>query len=249
MSLDWSSSVAGLVSGLMNFGASAISSSRQWKYTQRAMALQDRYNRDFTRDSYGLMREGLEKAGYNPLLALNSSANSSMPSASAGISDSDIGDQMVNSAIAMRSANAELKRIKAETEGIETDNKIKEKNLKKLSADVETSPKVNIVEALKNPKTFTKKYEKLRNNLGSFGINLPSLPVSSAKSSQHVQQKVIKLHNNQPYVQKGVPRSVVNKFNSIEKKKVDNYQWHEGSAWNNRNYKVKFRYLDDSELR
>lgn len=111
-----------------NFATSAINSHRAWKYAQRAMALQDQYNRNYTRDSYSLMREGLSKAGYNPLLATGSSANSFSPSGSGINSDSDNGSQAVTSATdALRVANETkianetAKKIKAETKKIETE--------------------------------------------------------------------------------------------------------------------------------
>ena len=112
--------LAGL-SGLLSFGGnlatSAINSSRAWKYTQRAMSYQDQLNRAFTRDSYGLMREGLETAGYNPLLALGSGANSAIYSGSGANSDSDNGSQAVASAI-------DALRIKNETKLAKTQAKV-----------------------------------------------------------------------------------------------------------------------------
>lgn len=98
MSNAWSI-LSGLGTGLLNVGFSGISSSRQSKYAIRAMNHQDYLNRQFTRDSYGLMREGLEKAGYNPLLALGGSANTASYSGSASATDSDIGSEAVNSAL------------------------------------------------------------------------------------------------------------------------------------------------------
>lgn len=98
MSNAWSL-VSGLGTGLLNQAFSAVNSSRAWKYTQRAMNYQDQLNRAYTRDSYGLMREGLETAGYNPLLALGSGANSAIYSGSGINSDSDSGAQSVASAI------------------------------------------------------------------------------------------------------------------------------------------------------
>ena len=74
-----SSALSGSVAGLLGFGGnlltSAINSGRAWKYTRYAMQYQDELNRAYTRDSYSLQREGLKKAGYNPLLALGSGAN------------------------------------------------------------------------------------------------------------------------------------------------------------------------------
>lgn len=98
-----SSALQGIGSGILSFGgnlvSSAINSSRSWKYAQKAMALQDIYNRNFTRDQYSLQREGLSKAGYNPLLALGSSTNSAIYSPNSANSDSDNGSQALASAL------------------------------------------------------------------------------------------------------------------------------------------------------
>lgn len=103
-----------LSTGIANLGlnqfSSALSSKRQWKYTKKAMALQDKYNRAFTKDSYGLMREGLESADYNPLLAVGGSANTAMPSATLSATDSDAGDQAINSALAFQANKAQIRQ-------------------------------------------------------------------------------------------------------------------------------------------
>ena len=82
MPIDIGGALGGIGSFFGNIATSAINSSRAWKYTQRAMHLQDELNRAYTRDSYGLQRQGLELAGYNPLLALGSSANKGLYPAS-----------------------------------------------------------------------------------------------------------------------------------------------------------------------
>ena len=104
------SALSGSVASLLGFGGnlatSAINSGRAWKYTKYAMQYQDELNRSYTRDSYSLQKEGLKKAGYNPLLALGSGANSVIYSGSGSNADSDNGSQAVASAIdAMRLRN------------------------------------------------------------------------------------------------------------------------------------------------
>ena len=109
MPIDIGGALGGIGSFAGNMITSAINSSRSWKYTQRAMALQDYYNRKYTHDQYGLMRSGLEEAGYNPLLALGSSAQSAIYSPSGINSDSDNGAQAVQSAIQARQLRNENK--------------------------------------------------------------------------------------------------------------------------------------------
>lgn len=101
-----SSSILGAFGGIGSFIGnqigSALSSQRSWSKTKAQMYLQDYLNRQYTKDSYSLMREGLSKAGYNPLLALGSSPNQALYSGSAPATDSDAGDQAVNSAISLK---------------------------------------------------------------------------------------------------------------------------------------------------
>lgn len=93
--------IAGAMKGL-DFGlgsiSSAVSSSRAWKYTQRAMQLQhdlamQAWNEQ-TRNQFQNTRYSLEQAGYNPLLAVGaqSSATGIMPSATMSSSDNGIGN-------------------------------------------------------------------------------------------------------------------------------------------------------------
>lgn len=93
------SAIGGIATAGLNQLFAGANSARSAKYSTKLMRYQDNLNRYYTRDSYSLMRQGLSKAGYNPLLALGSSANTAMPSASQGISDSDSGAQAVSSAI------------------------------------------------------------------------------------------------------------------------------------------------------
>lgn len=51
--------------------------SKQWDYAQQAAALEYQYGLRSLRESPSAAREGLEKAGYNPILAINSGAGAS----------------------------------------------------------------------------------------------------------------------------------------------------------------------------
>lgn len=59
-----------IIGGLMNMGNTALSSQLSLQNQQELMKSQDYYQRKFLRDSFGITREGLTRAGYNPLLAL-----------------------------------------------------------------------------------------------------------------------------------------------------------------------------------
>lgn len=126
---------AALGAAALNFGmnqaSSAINSSRQWKYTRRAMEYQDQLNRAFNQWSLEnnptFSRKGYVDAGYNPLLALGSQLTSQTgpvgPSAS--LSDSDQGDQAVNSAINALNLNNTLKLGSKQADNIEADTDVK----------------------------------------------------------------------------------------------------------------------------
>lgn len=107
---------AGAMSFLGNQVSSALNSKRAWKYAQRAMALQDKYNRNFMRDYYTLNRESLTKADYNPLLAVpGSTAQGAVYSPTMMNSDSDAGDQAVNSAMSAMSLKSNIENTQSQT--------------------------------------------------------------------------------------------------------------------------------------
>lgn len=60
-----------LIAGGMNIANSQASAGANFEYQKKLMEYQDKYQRDFLRDSFGIKREGLKSAGYNPLLALD----------------------------------------------------------------------------------------------------------------------------------------------------------------------------------
>ena len=113
-----------LAAGAMSFAgnqvSSAVNSRRAWKYTQRAMVLQDKYNRNFYKwsslNGAGYLRQGYANAGYNPLLALpNVSPQGAIYNPSSMNSDSDAGDQAVNSAMSAMSLPSQIENTKSQT--------------------------------------------------------------------------------------------------------------------------------------
>lgn len=217
------SALAALGAGALSFGmnqaSSAINSSRAWKYAQRAMDYQDQLNRKYNQWSLEnnptFSRKGFVDAGYNPLLALGSQISSQ----NAGVSpsfmnaDSDAGDQAVNSALNamsnranIQNINEQTKKTEEERKGIELDNRLKKKQLN-------TDPKAVISDMLEGNSTpVTNFLHKVGSKLG-----ISTGEINSAVQSQkpNVARKII-LHDNKPYVQKGVPRKVIKQFDKMQ---------------------------------
>lgn len=139
MPIDIGGALGGIGSFFGNMVTGAVSSSRAWKYTQRAMNYQDQLNRAYTRDSYGLQREGLEKAGYNPLLALGSSANSAIYNGSATPTDSENGTHAIQSAIQAQQLKNETAMTKSNIESQEASSALANEQAK-----TEQSKRVNM---------------------------------------------------------------------------------------------------------
>lgn len=239
------SGLLGLGSYGLNQASSAINSKRAWKYSRKAMEYQDQLNRSYTRDSYGLMRTGLEQAGYNPLLALGSSANSAVYSPTMMNSDSDQGTQAFENAINTSSAVSSIKNTNANTENVNKNTKLVqeqiegqqiENKIKQLQYD--TDPK-NIAMSIlsgkenKTVSALSEGYSKVQKFAKKAGIDLPELPPlpqiddnlsnSAVKSNKirNNQKRIIKLYDTRfgkPQVySKGVPRNVVNSFKKLER--------------------------------
>ncbi|QCS36515.1 hypothetical protein [Capybara microvirus Cap3_SP_442] len=85
---------------------SAINSAIGWKYQKKAMNYSDQLQRSFAHDSYGIMRSGLEDAGYNPLLSLSGSSNSEPLVAGASSASGTGSGQGMGNAAAMKQAKA-----------------------------------------------------------------------------------------------------------------------------------------------
>lgn len=219
MPIDIGGALGGIGSFIGNQVSSAINSSRAWKYAQRAMDYQDYLNRNYNQWSLEnnptFSRRGFTSAGYNPLLALGSQITSQ----NAGIgtsfmnSDSDVGDQAVNSAMTAMSNRANIKNINEQTEktkeekkGIELDNRLKQKQLN-------TDPKAVISDMFEgNDTPVTRFLHKVGSKLG-----ISTGEINSAVQSQqpNVARKII-LHDNKPYIQKGVPRKVIKQFEKMQ---------------------------------
>lgn len=214
MPIDFGGALGGIGSFIGNQVSSAINSSRAWKYAQRAMALQDTYNRNMIRDYYSLNRESLTKANYNPLLAVpGTTAQGANYSPTMMNADSDAGDQAVNSAMSAMSNRANIENINEQTEktkeekkGIELDNRLKQKQLN-------TDPKAIISDMFEgNDTPVTRFLHKVGSKLG-----ISTGEINSAVQSQqpNVARKII-LHDNKPYIQKGVPRKVIKQFEKMQ---------------------------------
>lgn len=222
MPFDLGGAIAGIGSFLGNQISSAVNSKRAWKYAQKSMALQDQYNRNMIEDYYSLNRRSLTKANYNPLLAIPwSTAQGSGYSPTMMNADSDAGDQAVNSAISSIQTRSELKTQKLQQKNLDLQNEHQKLENEKLRNENATSARNvigNIITGNDDPTVnkIKESYKNIKSTLSQHGINLPDLPVenlqpSSALSSVKKRNLVIP-KDKYTYVQKGVPRSVIKKF-------------------------------------
>lgn len=136
----WSGAGSGILSGAMSFlgnsVTSAINSGRAWKYTRFAQLHQDELNRKFVKDYYGLNRQSLVNAGYNPLLAVpGSSAQQAIYSSSGANSDSDNGSQAVSSALDSLRLRNENKLNKSQIKLNQSQEDLNTQNTYKTFAD------------------------------------------------------------------------------------------------------------------
>ena len=231
---------------LLNQGSSAINSRRAWKYAQKAMALQDQYNRNMIKDYYSLNRQSLQSAGYNPLLALGSQAQGASYSPTMMNADSDAGQQAVDSAVSALNTESNIKLNNANSAVAKKqedllDEQIAHQRLinSKQAGENAFDPKIigkDMVEGVDNNtvSAIAQGYNKLKSVAGKAGIDLPELPplptilnssTNSANKSIKKRQALgtVKLYDTRfgkPVTySKGVPRSVVNKFKNLERMK------------------------------
>lgn len=197
------SALGGVSSSLINYHTGKALQSNQYRLNLKTL-----------RNAPLASREGFVNAGYNPLLALGS-GQAGFSASSSGIG-SDLATAFSNdknSAIAEKQADATVdnleeqnKKIKAEREGVELDNKLKEK-------DLNTSPKTiisDLITGQSNPVVDTVK------RLGArLGVTNSAVSSNNPKSLR----PVIDLSDNKPYVQRGVPRSVVKSFDNLNSAK------------------------------
>lgn len=200
--------------GLFGSGSSALSSLMNYQSAKKLMDRQYNINLKTLRNAPSASRQGFVDAGFNPLLSLGSNqAGFSASSSGVGADLSSGVNAGVNSALAYKENKATLKKLDAEingieetTRGIELDNRIKEKELN-------TSPKSIIsdyVEGRENP--VVKKIQEIGERFGVLDSN-------KSKPNSAISAKSIQLHDNKPYVQRGVPRSVVKSFNGVNSAK------------------------------
>lgn len=169
-----------------NLLSSAISSSRAWKYTQRAMALQYEYQKRGLLEGPSLSRKGVVDAGFNPLLALGSIGSSgslgSVSSPNVPDMTADMPD-LATSAMGALNGYKEGQLLDTNINSAQTDLAIKKQQLEKLQADNVTSPK----NLLTNPTAREKFVEGLPKPIKN--------KVTSALQVANTENKVAKVAN------------------------------------------------------
>lgn len=197
---------------LLNIGSASAANRRAFEYTKALQQHQYDLNRQALREYYSNNRFSLEQAGYNPLLAVPGStaqgftAGASMSPVMPG--SSGAGTEEINAITSARSAIQNVKNMKEQNKEIKERTRSLELENKKKELDLKTNPKNIIVDKLEGenlPKFITNGIQKLKNK----GIDITP---SSATGNQDKFSNVIKLHDGKPYVQKGVPKSVVKSF-------------------------------------
>lgn len=108
----------GAVGGIGSFSGnqigSSIASQRAWKYAVKQNTLQYLTDKRQKSEYYEIMRNSLARGGYNPLLALGSSVSGNSSGGSFPLSDSDQGDQAIQSALASIQQRNENKITKSQ---------------------------------------------------------------------------------------------------------------------------------------
>ena len=122
----------GLYNNHYNAKQARASDERGYSYSKRLMRLQDALYRQQLIDSPSLTREGLVKAGYNPMLALGDLTSASMTSSAFGAKQ-NTSNVALDSESAFRAGKAlqelTLKTVEAQKDNIEADTKLKQGQL------------------------------------------------------------------------------------------------------------------------
>lgn len=155
--------VSGLTGGLIDFGGGQANMATQAHYNRKEMDKANQLNRDFTRDQYELMMEGLDKAGLNPALA----AGGGLAGAQQGASALGVGMPTQQGAMENLKTATGLDVQRAQKDNIEADTELKEKQAGKTDTEIELNkierefkPKLAQAEiALKNAESQKAKQE------------------------------------------------------------------------------------------
>lgn len=120
-----SDALGALVGGLFGLGSSAMQYGMQKDLMDYQARLNYKYGKKSALNQYTWQRQGLEKAGYNPLLALGGSVEGVANTGwTAGQSAPDL--DPLTSALSVLQNKRETKKNQAEIENINTDTQIKE---------------------------------------------------------------------------------------------------------------------------
>lgn len=208
--LGLGSAFAGLGLG-SHLVSSSISSSRAWKYAQRAMALQYEYQKRGLVEGPSLSRQGLKQAGFNPLLALGSLGSSGVGSVSSpNVPDmtADMPD-LTSSAIGAINGFKEGQLLDTNINSAKTDLAIKQAQLEKLQSSNLTSPRNLLV----NPEARSKFVEGLPKPIKD--------SVNSALSVANAENKIGKVANvieqampNHPNLSKRLMSNILGAYNA-----------------------------------
>lgn len=102
--------------GVLGGGTSALSSLANYKYAKNLQSHQYKLNQQALRSQYQNTRYSLTQAGYNPLLAVGANAQGFSANSAGVPMDLSTGVQNgVNSAIALKRSNSEIRNINANT--------------------------------------------------------------------------------------------------------------------------------------
>lgn len=181
-SSDLLGAAGGIGSFLGNQVGSAIASHRAWKYAVKQNTLQYLTDKRQKSEYYEIMRNSLARGGYNPLLALGSSVSGNSSGGSFPLSDSDQGDQAINSAMAMKNFEYQNKLLKEQVKGQEKDNETKDLTNEKLKFENRTDPKKILTDFIDNGKSedVSKLVKNVKEKTNEFLGKLPTVPSQSS---------------------------------------------------------------------
>ncbi|UPW41782.1 DNA pilot protein [Peromfec virus RodF7_10] len=196
MSMDPASAAIGAAGGVVGSIISAASAShsayKAYKYSKKLQQNQYDLNRQALREQYQNSRYSLEQAGYNPLLAVGSSAQGVSTGATQSPSENVDGVGVVNSALNAMQTKAQVENTKANT------------SLQNQQAETEKSKRVqmefenarNEVETKLRQKDLDSYDERFYRSMQEMIARTDNLRVSSAVSQMDAETNRINAETN-----------------------------------------------------